>query len=64
MSRDILVDGGLRTMVGVSEAMRWGTERVIAMDVSDLFDPNQDDWRRMGLAGIQSRLVRRASRPA
>lgn len=54
---DILVDGGLRTMVGVTEAVRWGAERVIAMDVSDLFDPAEDGWRRMGLAGIHSRVV-------
>ncbi|MGI8765023.1 MAG: patatin-like phospholipase family protein [Gemmatimonadaceae bacterium] len=54
---DILVDGGLRTMVGVADAVRWGAERVIAVDVSDLFDPEEAGWRRMGLAGIHGRVV-------
>lgn len=60
---DILVDGGLRTMVGVAEALRWGAERVIAMDVSDTFNPAEGDWRRMGLAGIHSRVVQVLTEP-
>lgn len=60
---DILVDGGLRTMVGVAEALRWGAARVIAMDVSDLFNPDESDWRRMGLAGIHSRVIQVLTEP-
>lgn len=60
---DVLVDGGLRTMVGVDEAIRWGANRVIAVDVSDIIDPDERDWRRMGLAGIHARVVQVMAEP-
>ena len=54
---DLLVDGGLRTMVGVAEAVRWGASRIIAADVSDLLVTDDDGWKRMGLVGMHTRVV-------
>jgi len=60
---DVLVDGGLRTMVGVAEAVRWGAARIIAVDVSDLLSHDNGEWRRMGLAGIHTRVVQVLAEP-
>ncbi len=35
---DLLVDGGLKTMVGLLEAIRWGARRIVAVDVSEIID--------------------------
>lgn len=60
---DLLVDGGLRTMVGVAEAVRWGAARIIAADVSDLLVTEDDGWRRMGLVGMHARVVQVLAEP-
>lgn len=60
---DLLVDGGLRTMVGVAEAVRWGAARVVAADVSDFLVTDDDGWRRMGLVGVHTRVVQVLAEP-
>lgn len=60
---DLLVDGGLRTMVGVAEAVRWGAARVVAADVSDLLVTAANDWERMGLVGVHTRVVQVLAEP-
>lgn len=60
---DILVDGGLRTMVGVAEAVRWGARRIVAVDVSELLDADTTRWQGLGLAGIHSRVVQVLGEP-
>ncbi|HEV2644209.1 MAG TPA: patatin-like phospholipase family protein, partial [Candidatus Elarobacter sp.] len=59
----ILVDGGLRTMVGLAEAIRWGAQRVIAVDVSDLLAADDDEWRHMGMPGLHTRIVQVLAEP-
>jgi NTE family protein len=60
---DLLVDGGLRTMVGVAEAVRWGASRIIAADVSDLLERDDHAWEGIGLAGIHMRVVQVLAEP-
>jgi NTE family protein len=60
---DILVDGGLRTMVGLEEAIRWGAARVISVDVSELLTPDDGDWRHMGMPGLHTRIVQVLAEP-
>lgn len=60
---DLLVDGGLRTMVGVAEAVRWGASRIIAADVSDLLEREDNTWEGIGLAGIHMRVVQVLAEP-
>ena len=60
---DILVDGGLRTMVGLAEALRWGASRVIAVDVSDLLITDNEEWRHMGMPGLHARIVQVMAEP-
>lgn len=60
---DLLVDGGLRTMVGVAEAVRWGASRIIAADVSDLLERDDAAWQGIGLAGIHMRVVQVLAEP-
>lgn len=60
---DVLVDGGLLTMVGVAEAVRWGAARIIAADVSELLAATAEGWQRLGLAGIHGRVVQVLAEP-
>jgi len=60
---DLLVDGGLKTMVGLVEAIRWGARRVIASDVSELIDAEDTTWERQGVVGIHSRVVQILAEP-
>ncbi len=60
---DILVDGGLKTMVGVSQAIEWGAKRVIAVDVSELLETDPVEWKRIGMAGVHSRVVQVLAEP-
>jgi NTE family protein len=60
---DLLVDGGLKTMVGLLEAIRWGARRVIAIDVSETLDPDDTSWENQGLVGIHSRVVQILAEP-
>ena len=60
---DIVVDGGLKTMVGLFEAIRWGARRVIAIDVSDVISTDDVAWQRQGLIGIHGRVVQILAEP-
>jgi NTE family protein len=60
---DMVVDGGLKTMVGLLEAIRWGARRVIAIDVSEIIDPDDTSWERQGLVGIHGRVVQILAEP-
>jgi len=60
---DLLVDGGLKTMVGLLEAIRWGARRIIAIDVSEIIDAEDVSWERQGLVGIHGRVVQILAEP-
>ena len=60
---DLLADGGLKTMVGLLEAIRWGARRIIAVDVSEIIDAEDVAWERQGLVGIHSRVVQILAEP-
>ncbi len=60
---DLLVDGGLRTMVGLSQAIHWGARRVIAIDVSEVINHDDVAWQRQGLVGIHGRVVQILAEP-
>jgi NTE family protein len=60
---DLLVDGGLKTMVGLLEAIRWGARRIIAVDVSEIIDAEDVAWERQGMVGIHSRVVQIIAEP-
>ena len=60
---DLLVDGGLKTMVGLVEAIRWGARRVIAIDVSETIDTADIAWERQGLVGLHGRVVQILAEP-
>ena len=60
---DIVVDGGLKTMVGLLEAIRWGARRIIAIDVSEVIDADDVAWERQGLVGIHGRVVQILAEP-
>jgi len=60
---DLLVDGGLKTMVGLLEAIRWGARRIIAIDVSEIIDEEDVSWERQGMVGIHSRVVQILAEP-
>jgi NTE family protein len=60
---DLLIDGGLKTMVGLLEAIRWGARRIIAIDVSEIIDPDDTSWERQGLLGIHGRVVQILAEP-
>lgn len=60
---DLLVDGGLKTMVGLVEAIRWGANRVIAIDVSETIDTADIAWERQGLVGLHGRVVQVLAEP-
>lgn len=60
---DLLVDGGLKTMVGLLEAIRWGARRILAIDVSEVIDAEDVAWERQGLLGIHGRVVQLLAEP-
>jgi NTE family protein len=60
---DLLVDGGLKTMVGLVEAIRWGARRVVAIDMSEIIDTEDTTWERQGMVGIHSRVVQILAEP-
>jgi NTE family protein len=60
---DMLVDGGLKTMVGLHQAIKWGARRVIAIDVSEKLDAEDVAWERQGLVGIHGRVVQILAEP-
>ena len=60
---DLLVDGGLKTMVGLLEAIRWGARRIIAIDVSETIDRADIAWERQGLVGLHGRVVQILAEP-
>ena len=60
---DIVVDGGLKTMVGLLEAIRWGARRIIAIDVSEIITADDIAWQRQGLVGIHGRVVQILAEP-
>lgn len=60
---DLLVDGGLKTMVGLLEAIRWGARRIIAIDVSEIISPDDVAWERQGMVGIHGRVVQILAEP-
>jgi NTE family protein len=60
---DIVVDGGLKTMVGLLEAIQWGARRIIAIDVSETIDAENLEWERQGLVGIHGRVVQILAEP-
>ena len=60
---DLIVDGGLKTMVGLVEAIRWGARRVIAIDVSEKIETADISWERQGLVGLHNRVVQILAEP-
>jgi NTE family protein len=60
---DIVVDGGLKTMVGLLEAIRWGARRIIAIDVSEIIGADDVAWERQGLVGVHGRVVQILAEP-
>src|SRR5665213_2630792 len=60
---DIVVDGGLKTMVGLFEAIHWGARRIIAIDVSEVINSDDTTWERQGLVGIHGRVVQILAEP-
>lgn len=60
---DLIVDGGLKTMVGLLEAIRWGARRIIAIDVSEIIDAEDVAWERQGMVGIHGRVVQILAEP-
>lgn len=60
---DLLVDGGLKTMVGLHQAIQWGAHRIIAIDVSEKIDADDVAWERQGLIGIHGRVVQILAEP-
>jgi NTE family protein len=60
---DIVVDGGLKTMVGLMEAIRWGARRIIAIDVSETIRADDVEWEHQGLVGIHGRVVQILAEP-
>ena len=60
---DIVVDGGLKTMVGLLEAIRWGARRIIAIDVSETIGADDIAWQRQGLVGVHGRVVQMLAEP-
>jgi NTE family protein len=60
---DVLVDGGLKTMVGLLEAIRWGARRIVAIDVTEVIDADDVEWERQGLVGIHGRVVQLLAEP-
>ncbi|MEO7042116.1 MAG: hypothetical protein ABI035_07645, partial [Gemmatimonadaceae bacterium] len=60
---DIVVDGGLKTMVGLFEAIHWGARRIIAIDVSEIINSDDVAWERQGLVGIHGRVVQILAEP-
>ena len=60
---DIVIDGGLKTMVGLLEAIRWGARRIIAIDVSEIIGAEDVAWERQGLVGVHGRVVQILAEP-
>ena len=60
---DLLVDGGLKTMVGLLEAIHWGARRIIAVDVTEIIDADDVAWERQGMVGVNSRVVQILAEP-
>lgn len=60
---DIVIDGGLKTMVGLLEAIKWGARRIIAIDVSEIISAGDVVWERQGLVGVHGRVVQILAEP-
>jgi NTE family protein len=51
------MDGAIRAIMGVNEAVRWGADRIILSDVRADFGPIADDWREWGMIAIHERAL-------
>jgi NTE family protein len=54
---DVLVDGGVVDMFAIAEAMAWGAERVIGVDVGSDFLPPKEGYFEQGLIAIHDRVL-------
>jgi NTE family protein len=54
---DVLVDGGILDVLAVEEALRWGAERVIAIDVGSEIQPPAKDFFERGMIAIHDRVL-------
>ncbi len=54
---DTLVDGGVVNTFPLSEAVAWGAERVIGVDVGSDFMPPQEGFFEQGLVAIHDRVL-------
>lgn len=54
---DYLVDGGVLDVLPVREAVRWGAERVIAVDVGSEMTPPAEGYFDQGMIAIHDRVL-------
>ncbi|HYR08322.1 MAG TPA: patatin-like phospholipase family protein [Longimicrobium sp.] len=54
---DFLVDGGVLNVVPVDQALAWGAERVIAVDVGSEIQPPAPDYFDRGMIAIHDRVL-------
>ncbi|MEX2572371.1 MAG: patatin-like phospholipase family protein [Gemmatimonadota bacterium] len=54
---DVLVDGGIVNALALSEAERWGAERIIAVDVGAELVPPHEGYFDKGLIAIHDRVL-------
>jgi NTE family protein len=54
---DVLVDGGVVNTFALSEAVAWGAERVIGVDVGSDFAPPEEGFFDQGLIAIHDRVL-------
>ena len=54
---DVLVDGGILDVFAVREALRWGAERVIGVDVGSDFLPPDAGYFEQGMIAIHDRVL-------
>jgi NTE family protein len=54
---DVLVDGGVANTYPLSEAVAWGAERIIGVDVGSDFLPPREGFFEQGLIAIHDRVL-------
>jgi NTE family protein len=59
---DVLVDGGILNAFPLSQAVAWGAERVIGVDIGSDFAPPSEGYFEQGLVAIHHRVVALQSR--
>jgi NTE family protein len=62
IGEDVLVDGGLLNVFPLSEAMAWGAERIIGVDVGSDFVPPKEGFFEQGLIAVHDRALNLALR--